>query len=87
MARGGGVGEDWRMASLQKRLGKTIKDLREEKKLSQEALAEITGLHRTYISMVERNKNTLTVTTLEKVAKAFGLEASQLLAAAEKAKD
>jgi transcriptional regulator with XRE-family HTH domain len=48
--------------------------------LSQEALADKAGLHRTYISQVERKQNNTTLTVLAKMAKALGVRPDQLLA-------
>jgi transcriptional regulator with XRE-family HTH domain len=54
--------------------------------LSQEELAWRSGLHRTYISMVERARRSLTIDSLERIAAALGTSASTLLARAEKSR-
>ena len=65
---------------VRKRLGLNVKRLREERGLSQEALAFEAGLHRTYVSGVERGVRNPTVTVLEKPAKALGAAMGDLLA-------
>lgn len=60
-------------------LGSTIKKLREKKGISQEALAEEAGIHRTYMGRVERGKQNISVINLVKVAKALELHPSVLL--------
>ena len=55
------------------RLGAKIKALREAKGWSQEEYADRSGLHRTYVSGIERGVRNPTLTVLEKLAK--GLEA------------
>ena len=53
--------------SINKSVGLLIKSLRLEKDLSQESLADLSGLDRTYISGVERNQRNLTIKTLSKI--------------------
>ncbi len=65
--------------NIAKRLGARIQKLRLEKGLSQEDLAFEAGLHRTYISHVERGSRNITVMGLCKVAKGLKLEPSELL--------
>jgi transcriptional regulator with XRE-family HTH domain len=72
------------MASLQKKLGLTIKKLRGDNDLSQEALASKVELHRTYIGVVERGKATISLANLEKIADVFGIAVSELIARAER---
>ncbi len=62
-------------------LAKNIRQLRKEKKLSQEALAELTGLHRTYVGAVERAERNITLATLCTFAKALKIKAPTLLIA------
>ncbi len=46
---------------------------------SQEQLAAATGLHRTYISLIERSECNVSLDNLEKIADAFGLSLEELL--------
>ena len=64
--------------SLLKSFGQQIKKLRLERKLSQEAFAEIVGVHRTYIGMIERGEKNITLENISKLAKAFGISISCL---------
>lgn len=50
-----------------------LSDIRKEKGLSQETLAEKAGLDRTYISMLERGKRQPTLETLFKLSEALGI--------------
>ncbi|MDM8214532.1 helix-turn-helix transcriptional regulator, partial [Enterococcus hirae] len=57
-----------------KRVSENIKSLRKEKKYSQEELAELSGLHRTYISQIERGVKNPTIKNLEKIACALDID-------------
>lgn len=57
---------------------KRIRQIREGKGLSQEALADIAGLHRTYVSSIERGEKNFTVDSLERLAEALGVDAREL---------
>lgn len=65
--------------SLNSILVSNIKYYRKKSNISQEDLALKSGLHRTYISMIERNKRTITINTLEKLANALNIEPHILL--------
>ncbi len=54
------------------RVGRNMKRLREARGWSQEELADQAGIHRTYVSGVERGVRNPTVTVLEKLAIALG---------------
>ncbi len=56
-----------------------IKDLRKLKDFSQEKLAEKSNLSPTYIGNIERSEQNPTLTTLEKIAKAFNITVEELL--------
>lgn len=58
---------------IRRRVGLNMKRLRQDKGWSQEELADRAGLHRTYVSGLERGVRNPTVTVLEKLAQ--GLEA------------
>ena len=58
-----------------------VKNRRLRLGLSQEELADICGYHRTYIGSVEREERNITLSTLEALAKALGVSASELLQA------
>lgn len=64
---------------LRKVVGKNVKKYREELGVSQEELAFRAGLHRTYISGVERGIRNPTVTVLGKIAEALDRQANELL--------
>ena len=63
---------------LLKQLGLSIKLARVRKDLSQEELAELAGLHRTYIGMVERAERNITVINLVQIAKALDVSLDKL---------
>lgn len=62
-----------------KRVGANLRRAREEVGISQEELADRAGLHRTYVSGVERGVRNPTVNVLEKIAKALKIKSSTLL--------
>lgn len=65
--------------SLRATLAQNIKAFRREKGLSQEELAELCGLHRTYIGSVERQGRNVTLSTLEVLSAALGVSVQELL--------
>lgn len=61
---------------------KFAKRVREERKklgLSQEEFAAKSGFHRTYIGMIERAERNITLSNIEKLAKALRITVSKLL--------
>lgn len=60
-------------------LAENIRNFRREKNLSQEELAELCSLHRTYIGSIERCERNLTLASLAVLATALGTSVPQLL--------
>ena len=56
-----------------------VRKYRVEKGLSQEALADLAGLHRTYISAIERERRNISIENIENIACALDMDAYQLL--------
>ena len=59
--------------------GKKLRDVRIKKKLSQGDIARILGVHRSYISGLERGRRNPSLLTVHKVAKALGVSVNELL--------
>ncbi|MBD8941477.1 MAG: XRE family transcriptional regulator [Clostridiales bacterium] len=54
--------------------GTNLRKYREEKNISQEKFAEMSGLHRTYISDVERFQRSISLGNVQKIADALEIE-------------
>jgi transcriptional regulator with XRE-family HTH domain len=61
------------------RFGKRLRDVREEAGISQEKLAEVAGVHRTYVSSVERGKRNVSLVNIERFAAALGVTMGELM--------
>ena len=59
--------------------GNNVQKYRKAQKLSQEKLAELAGVHRTYIGMIERAEKNITLCNMEKIAKALQVKIQDLL--------
>jgi transcriptional regulator with XRE-family HTH domain len=64
---------------VRQRLARNLRRLRVEKALSQEAFAHEAGIHRTYISDLERAARNPTITVVERLASALGVATGTLL--------
>ena len=64
---------------LVRTLSDNLRRLRGEHKLSQEALAERCGLHRTYIGSIERGERNATLSSLEAIAMSLDVPVASLL--------
>ena len=67
------------MDTLLFRFGLHLAKIRQQRGLSQEQLAEKSGLHRTYISSLERGKRNPTILTLNALSKALNTSLSHLV--------
>ena len=65
--------------SVEKIFGLLLQQVRKEKKLSQEKLAEWSDLDRTYISLLERGLRQPSLDTLCKISKALEMKISDLI--------
>ena len=61
-----------------KQLGENIRKFRLERGLSQEKLALLSGLHRTYVGAVERGERNVTLKNIEKLAKTLNITLEEL---------
>lgn len=62
-----------------KQFGKRVREEREKQGISQERLGQIAGVHRTYVGMIERAEKNITLTNMEKFAKALRKKVSDLI--------
>lgn len=61
-----------------KKFGLRVRQLRVEKGLSQEELADRAGVHRTYIGMIERAEKSITLINIEKISNALEIRLTDL---------
>lgn len=59
--------------------GQKMQKVRQSKGITQEGLASMLAMHRTYIGLIERGERNPTIRTLYKIAKALKVTASELL--------
>ena len=70
---------DHPLQDIRVRFGAAVRELRKEMNVSQEDFAERAGLHRTYISDLERGKRNVSLENIEKIAKALNLSMADLM--------
>ena len=66
-------------ALLRAAIGHAIRQVREDRSLSQERLAEFAGLHRTYVSSVEQGRRNLSIENIHKIANALDVSMTELI--------
>jgi transcriptional regulator with XRE-family HTH domain len=64
---------------LQRTAGHNLRAYRDARGLSQEAFAELVGVHRTYMGGLERGERNLTLKSLERIAGRIGVDPLALL--------
>jgi transcriptional regulator with XRE-family HTH domain len=67
------------VGELQRRLGDNLRRERLARGLSQEAFADILGVHRTYMGGLERGERNVTLQTIERLAERLGVDPARLL--------
>lgn len=65
---------------IKKKVGNRIKELRKELGLSQEKLANICELDRTYITSVENGRRNISIVNLEKIVNTLGVTLEKFFA-------
>ena len=66
-------------ADISIKFGEKVREMRISKGLSQEQLAHLANVHRTYIGMIERAEKNITLVNIEKIAKALEMSIIELL--------
>lgn len=64
---------------LQRTVGRNLRAYRQERGLSQEAFADLVGVHRTYMGGLERGERNLTLKSLERIAELIQMSPLDLL--------
>lgn len=75
------------MEDINKSLGKVLAKYRTIAKISQEELADRAGIHRTYVSQIERGLKSPTLSILFEISKSLNTTASNLIAEVEQGID
>ncbi len=66
------------MKAIEERFGHRVRELREVKGLSQEALAFKAGVHRTYLGGIERGERNPSLKNIDSIANALGISLAEL---------
>ncbi|QDT37673.1 helix-turn-helix domain-containing protein [Stratiformator vulcanicus] len=72
------------MTTIEEKFGKIVRQLREQQGHSQEGFASLAGVHRTYMSSIERGKVQVSIHVAQKLADALGMPLSKVFAQLEK---
>jgi len=75
------------MTDINKALGRVLAKYRTIEKISQEELADRAGIHRTYVSQIERGLKSPTLSVLFQISKSLNTTASNLIAEVEETID
>ena len=66
-------------SELQTRLGRNLRRIRQQRRLSQEEFAEVLKIHRTYVGGLERGERNPSLLVIERLARALDVEPLELL--------
>ncbi|MEQ1697255.1 MAG: helix-turn-helix transcriptional regulator [Hyphomicrobiaceae bacterium] len=72
--------------TLRQTLAHNLRRLRQERGLTQEALADLAGVNRNYVGLIERQENSASVDVLDQLATALEIDPIELLKRPKKAK-
>ena len=67
------------MSDVAGRFGRRLREVRQTCSISQEKLAELAGLHRTYVSSVERGERNISLVNIESLARALNVRMAELM--------
>jgi transcriptional regulator with XRE-family HTH domain len=67
------------LADVQLRFGERLREVRQQRAISQEKLAELAGLHRTYVSSIERGERNVSLVNIERLAGALNVTMAELM--------
>lgn len=67
------------LSDARKVFASRLRQIRQLKGLSQEELADMAGLHRTYVGSVERSERNISIDNIERLAKALEVDIIELL--------
>lgn len=70
--------------AIQRNFGRVLRDFREDAGISQERLANDSGLHKNYVGEIERGLKSPSLKTITALASTLGVLPSELLREAEK---
>lgn len=66
-------------SNARKVFAKRLRQIRQIKGISQEELADMAGLHRTYVGSVERSERNISIDNMDRFAKALEVDIIELL--------
>jgi transcriptional regulator with XRE-family HTH domain len=75
------------MGTLRQRFGANLRRLRQARRLTQERLADRAGLDPKYLGSVERGQENISLDRIERLARALGVDAVELLEPEERGRD